>query len=255
MEKIIFYIIIGIIVAGYLVERILSWLNSRKISTKLPPELEDVYDSEQYSKQQQYKKDNEKLSYITSTLNTLLILAMIVFGGFAWLDVQVREFVDHPVWTALIFFGVLMFAADLIGMPFSVYDTFVIEEKYGFNKTTPRVFILDKLKGWMLSAIIGGGVFALIIWFYTVTREMFWIYAWIAVSFFMLFITMFYSTLIVPLFNKQTPLEEGELRNEIETFSKKAGFKLDNIFVIDGSKRSTMANAYFSGIGKKKRIV
>lgn len=255
MEKIIFYIIIGIIVAGYLVERILSWLNRRKISTKLPPELEDVYDSEQYSKQQQYKKDNEKLSYITSTLNTLLILAMIVFGGFAWLDVQVREFVDHPVWTALIFFGVLMFAADLIGMPFSVYDTFVIEEKYGFNKTTPRVFILDKLKGWMLSAIIGGGVFALIIWFYTVTREMFWIYAWIAVSFFMLFITMFYSTLIVPLFNKQTPLEEGELRNEIETFSKKAGFKLDNIFVIDGSKRSTKANAYFSGIGKKKRIV
>ena len=255
MEKTIFWLIIAIVVAGYILERVLAYLNSKRLTTKLPDELSDVYDDEQYKKQQQYKKENEKLSNITSTLNVLIILAMLFFGGFAWLDEQVREIVSHPVWTALLFFGILMFAADLIGTPFSIYDTFVIEEKYGFNKTTPKTFVLDKIKGWLLSAIIGGGIFALIIWFYTLTREMFWIYAWIAVSVFMIFITMFYSTLIVPLFNKQTPLEEGELRDEIENFSKKAGFKLDDIFVIDGSKRSTKANAYFSGIGKKKRIV
>jgi STE24 endopeptidase len=148
-----------------------------------------------------------------------------------------------------------MFASDILNTPFSIYDTFVIEEKFGFNKTTPKIYVLDKIKGWLLSAIIGGGILALIVWFYETVGELFWVYTWIAISAFMIFMSMFYSSLIVPLFNKQTPLEEGELKDEIQGFSSKVGFKLQNIFVIDGSKRSTKANAYFSGLGAKKRIV
>jgi len=136
-----------------------------------------------------------------------------------------------------------------------LYDTFVIEEKYGFNKTSPATFVLDKLKGWLLSALIGGLILSLLIWFYEQTREMFWIYAWLLTIVFMIFMQLFYSNLIVPLFNKQTPLQEGELRTAIEQFAAKAGFQLKNIFVIDGSKRSTRANAYFTGLGPTKRIV
>jgi len=131
----------------------------------------------------------------------------------------------------------------------------VIEEKYGFNKTTPKTFVFDKIKGWLLGAIIGGGLLALVIFIYQKTQNMFWIYAWLVVAVFSIFMSMFYSNLIVPLFNKQTPLKEGELRSSIEDFAQKVGFKLDNIFVIDGSKRSAKANAYFTGLGPKKRIV
>ena len=148
-----------------------------------------------------------------------------------------------------------MLGSDLLMLPFSIYDTFVIEEKFGFNKTTPKIFILDKLKSWFVGGVIGGGLLAVIIWFYNLTGKNFWIWAWVLVSVFTIFMTMFYSNIIVPLFNKQTPLEEGELRSAIEEFSGKAGFKLDNIYVIDGSKRSTKSNAYFTGLGSKKRIV
>lgn len=148
-----------------------------------------------------------------------------------------------------------MFASDVLQTPFEVYDTFVIEEKYGFNKTTPKIFVLDKIKGWLLGAVIGGGLLALIIFIYQKTQNLFWIYAWLVVSAFSVFILLFYSNLIVPLFNKQTPLPEGGLRDAIQQFSDKVGFRLDNIFVINGSKRSTKANAYFTGFGAKKRIV
>jgi STE24 endopeptidase len=180
---------------------------------------------------------------------------MFFFFGFKYINDIAISFSENTILQALIFFGILMLASDIIGTPFSVYSTFVIEEKFGFNKTTVKTFILDKIKGWILGAIIGGGILALIIWLYTLNEKMFWIWAWIAISGFSIFMTMFYSSIIVPIFNKQTPLEEGELRQAIEEFSKKAGFKLDNIFVIDGSKRSTKANAYFSGLGSKKRIV
>jgi STE24 endopeptidase len=147
-----------------------------------------------------------------------------------------------------------MFASDIITTPFAYYKTFVIEERFGFNKTTIKTFILDKVKGWFMLAIIGGGILALIIWFYEATGNHFWLYAWILVTAFSVFMNMFYSKLIVPLFNKQTPLEEGELRNKIADYAKTVGFKLNKIFVIDGSKRSTKANAYFSGFGSEKRV-
>jgi STE24 endopeptidase len=148
-----------------------------------------------------------------------------------------------------------MLGSDIITTPFSFYQNFIIEEKYGFNKSTKRLFFIDKIKGWILSILIGGGILAIIVWFYQKTGDSFWLYSWVFIGVFTIFMTMFYSSLIVPLFNKQTPLEEGELKSSIKKFADKVGFKLDEIFVIDGSKRSTKANAYFSGFGAKKRIV
>ncbi|MEH6705559.1 MAG: M48 family metallopeptidase, partial [Galbibacter orientalis] len=161
---------------------------------------------------------------------------------------------NNEVIIALIFFGIITFASDIITTPFSYYHTFVIEEKYGFNKTSKKTFFLDKLKGWLMLTVLGGGILALIIWFYQIAGANFWIYAWIMVAVFTIFMNMFYSKIIVPLFNKQTPLEDGSLKTKIENYAAKVGFQLDNIFVIDGSKRSTKANAYFSGFGKQKRI-
>jgi STE24 endopeptidase len=251
----LFYIILGIVVIDFIIERWLDYLNSRKLSTELPPELNDVYDAAQYKKSQEYKRVNDRFSLITSSFSFLLIIGMLLFSGFNVVDNWARSITEHPILVALIFFGILAVASDILSLPFTIYDVFVIEEEFGFNKTTPRTFMLDKIKGWLLGAVIGGGILSLIIWFFQQTTTLFWIYAWIAVSLFTIFMTMFYSTLIVPIFNKQTPLEEGELRDEIHKFSSKAGFKLDNIFVIDGSKRSTKSNAYFSGLGSKKRIV
>jgi len=250
-----FWVLVGIVIFGYALDKVLDYLNSTMWTDKLPAELEGIYDAERYKKSQQYQKDNMKVSFYQSTLSLLLILAMLFFYGFAMVDQWVAGFTNNMIISALLFFGVLGFASDLIGTPFSWYDTFVIEERYGFNKSTKKIFIMDKLKGWLITAIIGGGLLALIIWFYSMTQEYFWLYAWGAITVFMVFITMFYSNLIVPLFNKQTPLEEGELRDAIFDFCRKVGYKLDNVFVIDGSKRSTKSNAYFSGLGPKKRIV
>ena len=251
----VFYIIIAILIFDFLLERLLNYLNSTRWSNELPKELHGIYDVDQYKKSQDYYFENQKLGLITSILTFLILLLMLFFGGFSMVDGWVRALTSNSIFIAMLFFGILGFAMDIISTPFSLYDTFVIEEKYGFNKTTLKTFFLDKIKGWFLAAIIGGGLLALVVWFYEQTTNMFWIYTWILVSVFMIFMTMFYSTLIVPIFNKQTPLEEGGLRNAIQELCKKVDFKLDNLYVIDGSKRSTKANAYFSGLGAKKRIV
>jgi len=250
-----FYIIIGILILSYLLSRYLDHLNSKNRNKEIPKELQGIYDDEKYKRSQEYGKTNDKFSFVSSTFMIMLTLGMFILFGFNFINEIAISLSEHIIWSALIFFGILLFASDIIGTPFSIYSVFIIEEKFGFNKTTVKTFILDKIKGWLLGGIIGGGILALIIWFYTLTVEMFWIYAWIALTAFSIFMAMFYSSLIVPLFNKQKPLEEGELRDAIESFSKNAGFKLDNIYVIDGSKRSTKANAYFSGLGPKKRIV
>lgn len=255
MESTIFYIILGILIFDYLLERLLDYLNITYWSNTIPSELEGIYDAEQYKKSQDYEKTKTRFSILTSTLSLAAMLLMLILGGFAWLDDFVRSYTENPILMALLFFGILGLAADILSTPLSLYSTFVIEEKFGFNKTTPKTFLLDKIKGWVLGAIIGGGLLALIVWIYGSTGEWFWIVAWGAISFFTIFMTMFYSNIIVPMFNKQTPLEEGSLRTAIEAFAEKVGFKLKNIYVMDGSKRSTKANAYFTGLGAKKRIV
>ncbi|HOX77498.1 MAG TPA: M48 family metallopeptidase [Bacteroidales bacterium] len=255
MEKILFVLIIAIVVFEFLLERVLDYLNATCWSEKLPEELQGIYEQEKYSRSQQYLKANHWFSQLTESFNFILVMLMLLLGGFAFLDNQVRAITDNPVLMALLFFGAIGVVADFLGTPFSIYSTFVIEQRFGFNKTTVRTFILDKIKGWVLAAVVGGGLLALIVWIYGVTGSWFWIIAWGVISLFTILMTLFYSNIIVPLFNKQTPLEPGELRDAIEEFAGKTGFSLKNIYVIDGSKRSTKANAYFTGLGRKKRIV
>jgi len=255
MSQILFFIIVGLLVADFVFERFLEYLNSTQWSDQLPEEVKGIYDEEKYRQQQAYEKENYRFSLISSSFSFVVMLLMFLLTGFAWVNGLALSVSANPILTALVFFGILMLASDLLTTPFSVYDTFVIEEKFGFNKTTPKTFVLDKLKGYLLGAIIGGGLLALIIYIYQLTTNNFWIFAWLVISGFSVLMVLFYSNLIVPLFNKQTPLSEGELKLSIENFSSKVGFKLDNIFVIDGSKRSTKSNAYFTGFGSKKRIV
>lgn len=255
MSYYLFISIIIILIANFALERYLSILNLGYSKNELPAVLRDIYDPEKYAKQQDYFRTNQRFGMITSTFGFLVTLAMYLGGGFAWVDGLVQSITTNTILVSILFFGILFFANDLITIPFQWYDTFVIEQRFEFNKVTPKLFVLDKLKGYGMSMVLGGGLMSLIIWIYTLTPTYFWLLAWATVTVFSLFMTMFYSQIIVPLFNKQTPLAEGELRNEIEKFANKSGFNLTNIFVIDGSKRSTKANAYFTGLGAKKRIV
>lgn len=255
MAQTILYIIVAIIILDYILERILDYLNRTYWSDQLPAELEGIYNPEEYRKSQRYLRVNHTFGLVTGGLSFIIILVMVLFGGFALVDQWARYISTNPIIMALVFFGIIGFAADILSIPFSAYATFVIEEKFGFNKTTVKTFILDKVKGWGIGIVIGGGLLALIVWIYTISGNWFWLIAWGAISGFSIFMSLFYSNLIVPLFNKQTPLEEGELREAIQDYAGKAKFKLKDIYVIDGSKRSTKANAYFTGFGPKKRIV
>jgi STE24 endopeptidase len=252
---VIFYVVIGILIIDYGFEQILEYLNKKNRSVQLPSRLKGIYNEDEYKKAQQYETDNQKLSFVSSTFNLLVIIIFISLDGFAFVDQLARDITSNSLLIPLIFFAFLFFALDIINLPFSIYDTFIIEERYGFNKTTPKIFFIDKLKSYLLTAIIGGGLLILIVWFYQETKEMFWIYTLGFITAFSVFMTMFYTHLIVPLFNKLEPLQEGSLKETIIDFSKKVGFQLRNVFVINGSKRSTKANAFFSGLGKKKRIV
>lgn len=250
----LFYIIIAIIIINFLVDKILDALNAKHYNDVLPEDLQDVYDESAYKKSQNYKATNYKFGILTSTFSLVLTLGFLFFDGFEFVDNIARNYSENSIIVALIFFGIIMIGSDIITTPFSYYSTFVIEEKFGFNKTTLKTFFFDKVKSWLMLAVVGGGILALIIWFYQSTGSYFWLYAWALVAAFSLFMNMFYSKLIVPLFNKQTPLEAGSLRDKISEYAKTVGFKLDKIFVIDGSKRSTKANAYFSGFGSEKRV-
>lgn len=250
----LFYIIIGIIVINFIKDKILDAVNAKHYNDPIPEELKDVYDETEYKTSQAYKATNYGFSLWSSLFSIILTLAFLLLDGFEYVDNIARNYSENPIIIALIFFGIIMIASDIITTPFAYYKTFVIEEKFGFNKTTKKLFFLDKLKGLAMMVIIGGGIIALIVWFYQLTGNQFWLYAWGTVTLFTVFMNMFYSKLIVPLFNKQTPLEDGDLRNKISDYAKSVGFNLNKIFIIDGSKRSTKANAYFSGFGSEKRV-
>jgi len=250
----LFYIIIGIIVLNFIIDKILDHLNAQHFNDELPAEIADVYDEKEYKRSQQYKKERYRFSLLSSSISMIATLLFFFLDGFAYVDDLARSYTDNSILIALIFFGVIGMAASILSLPFSYYSTFVIEEKYGFNKTTVKTFVLDKIKGLFMAAVIGGLLMAVIVWFYEWAGEAFWLYTWGVVTVFSVFMNMFYARLIVPIFNKQKPLEAGELRSRIEAYAKTVGFTLDKIFVIDGSKRSTKANAYFSGFGSEKRV-
>jgi len=251
---ILFYIIISILIISFIADKILDKLNEQHFDDEIPNKLKDIYDDNEYKKSQSYKKTNAKFSNITSFLTTGITLVFFLADGFKYLDRFARTYTENPILVALIFFGVIILGSEIASTPISYYSTFVIEEKFGFNKSTKKIFWLDKIKGFVITLLLGIGILSLVIWLYQLTGKNFWIYAWVSLAVFSLFMNMFYAKLIVPLFNKQSPLEDGELKSAIEKYAKNVGFTINNIFVIDGSKRSTKANAYFSGFGSQKRI-
>ena len=255
MYNTVFWLIIAFVVIEFLIERTISRLNASWFGKPIPSILAGVFNEEKYQKQQAYSMTNYKFGVFSSSFSVMLSLVALSLGLYGWLDEWLRQWLTNEVWLCLAFFGVIMVVNVLIDLPFDYYRTFVIEEKFGFNKATKGVFFGDQVKNLLMSAVMGGVILGLITLIYTLIPTYFWLIAWGVVSAFSLFMTMFYSEWIVPIFNKQTPLEAGELRDAIEGFAIEAGFELTNIYVIDGSKRSTKANAYFSGLGAKKRIV
>ncbi len=251
----ILYIIIAISVVSYLFGEFLDYINLKAQRTDIPDDIATFYDRTKYVKSLEYHKELSRFGFITSGFSFLLSMVMLIAGGFGWLDSVLRPIIGNEILLALAFFGILAIASDILTIPFQLYSVFVIEEKYGFNKTTLKTFFVDKIKGYLLGAIIGAPLLALLIYLIQAIGPSFWIWFALIAAAFIFFMNMVYTSLILPLFNKLTPLPDGELKTAIETFSAKVKFPLDNIFVIDGSKRSNKANAFFSGIGKKKKIV
>ncbi|MCG8308035.1 MAG: M48 family metallopeptidase [Cytophagales bacterium] len=248
-------LLLAILSFDFIYSKILEYLNIRSMKAELPEEVKDIYDEEKYKKSIAYARTNNKFGLLTSTFGFILSFILIASGFFGWFDLKVHSFIENDELVSLAFFGILFLASDIVNIPFQLYDTFVIEEQFGFNKTTPKTFILDKVKGYFLTGIIGGVILYILLKLIHLFGPDFWIYFWIVVSVFILFMNMFYTSWILPLFNKLTPLEDGDLKQAIETYSRKVKFPLDRIYVIDGSKRSAKSNAFFSGIGKKKKIV
>ncbi len=255
MANTLFYLILGIIIFDFLLERWLDYLNLKHFKPELPRELTGIYDHAKYEKSQQYLKANSRFSMISATFSFLLIIFMLSFGGFSFLDELVKQISQNVFIRSILFFGILGLGADLLSLPFQLYDTFVIEDKFGFNKTKVSVFVTDKLKLWIVGGIIGGGLLLFLQWAQAVGGPDFWLIAFGGIGLFTIFMATFYTSLIVPLFNKLMPLEDGELKTAIEALARQADFKLADVYVMDGSKRSTKANAYFSGLGPKKKII
>lgn len=255
MQAVYFNAILVILVFGFVVEQVLDYLNSKNKETSVPNELQDFYDQEKYTKSLNYKRAHNKVGNISGWLSFIASMLFLVLGGFNWLnELLLPEFGD-TLWLSLVYFGVLFFASDIMGLPFGLYATFVIEEKFGFNKTTPKTYFIDKIKSYAMTIILGGGIMYVLLLLITSIGEQFWLYAWAVMVAIMIFTNFFYTTLFVPIFNKLTPLEDGELRTEIEKLAAKLNFPLTKIQVMNASKRTSKGNAYFAGFGKKKSIV
>ena len=252
--EIFLWIFIALVLFEYFFSTILDYVNDKNWKDEIPEILKDFYDNKNYTKARDYKIERGKISFVSTTISVLITLCFLWFEGFGILSNYIADDYSSPFIQTAIFFLVLFIFNTIISLPFSYYSTFYIEEKFGFNKTTLKIFIMDKIKGILLSMLIGGVLLWAAMYLLSVFNEDFWIWLWIGLSAFMIFINMFYAELIVPIFNKLTPLKDGSLREKIEKYSKKVGYSLKNIYVIDGSKRSTKANAFFSGLGPKKTI-
>ncbi|OFY67158.1 MAG: hypothetical protein A3H98_10585 [Bacteroidetes bacterium RIFCSPLOWO2_02_FULL_36_8] len=248
-------IILFVLVIQYIFDRILDFLEYKHSKKPLPQEISTIYKEEEIEKTKQYQWTNARFSLVTETLSLLLMLGILYAGFLGWLDHRIRDYIGDEIWVSATFFGLLFIASDLLQTPFEIYHTFRIEEKFGFNKTTPKIFILDKFKGYLLTLIIGGGLSWITIWLYYLTPDNFWIYVWIIFIVFNLLAITFYTSLILPIFNKLSPLTEGSLKTTVTQFADAINFPLKGIFVIDGSKRSTKSNAFFTGFGKRKKII
>lgn len=258
-----FLIIIALVIFNYLFSNILDYLNHKNWKDEIPKELKDFYDKKKYKQAKLYAISKNKIGLLSSTTSFLIVVSLLVFNGYGYIDQLVNSFnlnlflpfeINSSFTKSGVFFLILFILNLIISTPFSYYNTFVIEENFGFNKTTKSTFFFDIIKSSILSILIGGFLLFLALYLYNSLNDGFWLYLWIGLSLLMVFINMFYADLIVPIFNKLTPLENGDLRKKIENYSKEVGYLLKNIYVIDGSKRSTKANAFFSGLGPRKTI-
>nr|HDN00118.1 M48 family peptidase [Deltaproteobacteria bacterium] len=247
--------ILLILIIRYLLDLVSDWLNVRHVSTEVPTEFKGYYDAEKYRKSQNYLKENTGFGIFVDTIQTVVTIAFVIFGGFNLVDRIAISVGQGTIITGLIFAGILIFASKILSLPFSIYNTFVIEEKYGFNKTTPQTYLLDIIKSLILTALIGGVVFAAVLWFFEKTGDLAWIYCWVVITLFQIFFMFIAPVVIMPIFNKFVPLEEGELRTAIKNYAKEQNFKMKGIFKMDGSKRSSKSNAFFTGFGRSRRIV
>ena len=254
MEQTYYFIIIGALIVEYLLSTISSVLNMNSITSTIPDGFQEFYDDKKYSKSQEYLKDKTKLGLYSSTFSLILTLIVIHFGLFGFLDEFVRSNSTHYIISGLIFFGILFLINDILNIPFSLYSTFVVEEKYGFNKTSIHTFIADKCKGYGLTIVFGSAIMVPVFYFFNTFQDNGWWIAWALITAFMIAVQPLFVHVIAPMFNKFTPLEEGDLKTAIEEFANKVGFPIGRIDVMDGSKRSAHSNAYFSGFGKSRRI-
>ena len=249
-------LIVFIISLDFIIDLVTGILNYKNFEKKLPNNVNDIYSKEEYLKSQQYKKENFRFELITSIFTYIIIIGILLNGILGYLDSFLRTLTfENELSLSLLFFASIYLINDLLKTPFQLYRIFVIEEKYGFNKMKISTFIFDKIKGYFISIVIGVLLITPLLVFIMLYPSDFWIYFWVVISLFLIFINMFYTSLIVPLFNKLEVLEDGDLKEKLNSYANKVGFALSNIFVIDGSKRSTKANAYFSGFGKNKKVV
>jgi STE24 endopeptidase len=247
-------IILFALLADFILGAVADWLNLKALDPKLPAEFADCYDPAEYARSQEYTRAKSRFGQVTATFDLALLLLFWLVGGFAWLDQLVRGLAEGMVFRGLLFFGLLLLAKSLLSLPFSVYSTFVIEERFGFNRTTPATFIGDLFKGLLLAVVLGAPLLAAILALFAKAGTLAWLWCWAAVSLFTLFVQFIAPTWIMPLFNKFTPLPDGELREAILAFAGKVNFPLQNLFVMDGSKRSAKSNAFFTGFGRHRRI-
>ncbi len=249
------YIVIVAIITDCLLHGFADLLNLKMLSNKIPDEFVGIYDEKDYKKSQEYLKTNTKFVWATSFFDLITILVFWFGKGFLFLDNMVRSFDLNPVATGLVYMGILILFKSLLSLPFSIYSTFIIEEKFGFNKTGWKTFIMDLIKGVIISILLGAPLIAGILLFFQYAGDYSWLYCWVAVVVFILSVQFIAPTYIMPLFNKFKEIEDGELKDSIVSYSKKIDFPLKKIFIMDGSKRSGKSNAFFTGFGNNKRIV
>jgi STE24 endopeptidase len=246
--------IVAFILIDFLVGSVLEYLNEKSKNVPMSSVAAEIFNADEYAKSLEYGTAKYKVERLTSTLNTVVMLSAIILGWFAWLDDAIRERLSNDLLVTVAFFGVLILAVMLANLPVSYYSTFVVEEKFGFNKTTKKLFVVDSIKQIVLSIALGLPVIYLIAWIYQSLESQFWLVGWLAVSAISLFMFIFGTRIFLPIFNKLKPLREGELRSEIEAYCQSQGFPLSKLWEMDASKRSTKLNAFFSGMGKVKII-
>ncbi|SMD43428.1 STE24 endopeptidase [Aquiflexum balticum DSM 16537] len=249
------YLILGIISFGFISEKTISYLNIKRPVPAIPKTLEQYVSLKKLKEAKSYHWANFEFGVLTSTVVFIITFAFIYFGFFGWLDAWLADKISHPIILSLVYFAVVFIGSDLLSIPFDYYHTFTIEEKFGFNKSTKKTYLLDKLKAYVISIVVGGGLLGLLLVLIHQMGKDFWWQFWLISAFFMIAVNLFYTAWILPLFNKLTPLEDGELKKLIVNYAKSVNFPLDNILVMDGSKRSSKANAFFSGFGKRKKVV